>query len=278
MRQKINTVIILCVFFFIFCADVFADSGLLRVHIIDVGHGDAIFIEMPEGETVLIDAGTAKRVRSVLKYLKRRTKKIDVAILTHPHKDHFAGFPRILKKYPVGKFYFNGDTRLPHEGYWRTIEEIKKIILPQKLSRGDELLFSSGKVKMRILNPGGFSEWIPWGTNNEAIVSLLSYGEISFLFTGDIHEERQDYLLNEYEAMQKADCIQIPHHGISISDQFADTFRGKLFFLTAGKETNKYCDVYEEQLNKIEGEILKTSDRGSFVLESDGKTIKVIDE
>ena len=86
---------------------VFAEerNGLMTVAFLDVGQGDAIFIESPSGKQVLVDAGSNKKVlRELAKQMPFYDRSIDILIETHPDLDHIGGFPAIFDGYEVGSF------------------------------------------------------------------------------------------------------------------------------------------------------------------------------
>ncbi len=81
-------------------------ASLLQLHFIDVGQGDSIFIETPKGKKVLIDAGSHSKgsdPSNPFHYLKEKFKpdkpfEIDLAIITHPHDDHYGGLKYLCQK------------------------------------------------------------------------------------------------------------------------------------------------------------------------------------
>ena len=77
-----------------------------RIHFIDVGQGDSIFIELPDGKTMLIDGGLEKYGKTVVKYIKNLVyKKIDYMVATHADADHIGGLIKVLEKLEVGTIY-----------------------------------------------------------------------------------------------------------------------------------------------------------------------------
>lgn len=77
-----------------------------RIHFIDVGQGDATFIELPDGKTMLIDGGLEKYGRDVVKYIKNLGyTKIDYLVATHADEDHIGGLIRVLEKLDVETIY-----------------------------------------------------------------------------------------------------------------------------------------------------------------------------
>src|SRR5262245_9918851 len=82
-------------------------ASLLRVHFIDVGQGDSIFLQAPDGATALIDGGYDNGM--ALAYLKeQKVGKVDVMIVSHPHADHIGGLVEVLKAMPVGVVWTSG--------------------------------------------------------------------------------------------------------------------------------------------------------------------------
>src|SRR5699024_9612006 len=78
----------------------------LRVNYIDVGQGDSIFIELPNKETMLIDAGEAYEVDKVINYLNNLgIKRIDYVVGTHPHTDHIGGLESVINTFDIGSIY-----------------------------------------------------------------------------------------------------------------------------------------------------------------------------
>ena len=74
-------------------------TGTLKVHFIDVGQGDAIFIQAPS-KNVLIDGGD--RGNTAINYLKAQgVNQLDLVIGTHPHADHIGGLINVFQSIPV---------------------------------------------------------------------------------------------------------------------------------------------------------------------------------
>jgi len=254
----------------------FSHDHLLKIHFIDVGYGDAIFIEMPDKTNLLIDSGHEKYAKKVMSYLSSRlqlsrSKKINTVILTHPHKDHFGNLDKIVEKFLVDKFYYNSDERMPHGGYFEIINIVREIIKPEILKRGDKLTFSSGDVELRILEP----EEIAGMTNDSTIVAWLKYGETSILISSDIQMIRQDKIIRDFDFIKDSDFVQIPHHGGYVSQEFASFFNTKNFVMSAGTE---YGKPFEEEVSKFKGKIYRTDRMGTIVIKSDGRKMWVADE
>ncbi len=103
------------------------DPGLgLTIHFIDVGQGDSALIQLPSGQTILIDAGDGRAAGKVVGYLNQQgVTKIDHLIATHPHEDHIGGMIYVLRRFPVGKVYMPRavHTTRAYEALLTTIQE-----------------------------------------------------------------------------------------------------------------------------------------------------------
>ncbi len=245
----------------------------MTIHFIDVGYGDAILVELPDGRAILIDAGDRKHERHLRKYLSSvNIKKLDAVFLTHPHKDHFGGFLSLMKKYSIGKFYMNGDMKPGEEGYDDLTKDIEARKIPTIiLKENDEILLGDEGVRLIVLHP---SE-LEGSVNENALVFWLIYQETSFLLTSDIQPSQQDELLARYPEVKTANVIQVPHHGGRITDQFAGIFGDKALFIVSTGE-NEYGKPYPEEIGKLKGEALRTDLDGAIIIKSDGHRVRVV--
>ena len=110
-KLNIYQILIFGLFLFLNCLfdPSISSANNLKVHFIDVGQGDAIFIEKPDGDNILIDCGDSsddagEKVEAYLDILK--VEKIDTFILTHPHDDHYGGLFYLIGRMDIGKFLY----------------------------------------------------------------------------------------------------------------------------------------------------------------------------
>jgi len=187
-------------------------SALLRMHFVDVGHGDAIWIQTPAGArspsglNILIDGGPDRRGSNrLLTYLQSYGLKpgsvIDYVIATHPHDDHYPGLIDVLEKYEVRNII---DSGYPEQGEdFQVFLDAAKAETVQgqrasfvRLRSQPDLPLAWGKLEARILHAdradlkGMGSE----GTrnNNASIVLRLAYGSFSFLLMGDAEGKERE--------------------------------------------------------------------------------------
>ena len=192
-------------------------SGL-EIDFLDVGQGDAIFIQAPNGNQVLLDSGPNKKILSELsKVMPFYDRSIDVIIESHPDNDHIAGFIDTLKRYDIGAVMESGvvvDTPV-----YKELENIIKNKNIQKIlaKRGMRINMGDGvyiDVLLPALNNPSFSP------HDGMIVLRLNYGKNSFLLAGDMEEKMENYLVsidNLSAGGLKSDVLKIGHHGSKTS-------------------------------------------------------------
>jgi competence protein ComEC len=183
-KAKIWVLVIVAVFTaLVWYAVLTASHDTLRVSFLDIGQGDAIFIESPTGANMLIDAGAnAKILRQLGKVLPFYDRTIDVAMATHPDKDHIGGFADVLNSYKVGMLLEDGNDSETN------IDDVMQGIADQKgvkrlIATRGMVIDLGGGAQVFILFPSGNTEG--WETNRASIIAKLGYGETSFMLTGD---------------------------------------------------------------------------------------------
>jgi competence protein ComEC len=247
-------------------------SGQLKVHFINVGQGDSIMIQLPGGQTMLIDAGPDD---SVLSYLNQQgIKKINYLVATHPHADHIGGMAAVIRTFDIEKVYM---PRVSH-----TSKTYENVLLAIK-SKG--LRISSAKAGVTILDQNGLkANFIaPCSSsydnlNNYSAVIKIQYGNTSFLLTGDAEAESEQQMLAS-GANLKADVLKVGHHGSSSSttQAFLTSVSPKYAVISCGAG-NQYGHPHQEVLSRLANTGVKTyraDTDGTVIFISDGKTFTV---
>ena len=251
--------------------------GILKVSFLDIGQGDAIFIEAPSGNQVLIDGGSNKAVLKELgKVMPFYDKTIDAVIATHPDKDHIGGLVEVLKNYRTDMVMEPGVSS--DTGAYQELEKvIKDKNLPRILARRGMSLNLGEGARLNILFPDRNTEG--WETNTASIVAKLVYGNNSFLLTGDSPIAIEKYLSMIDGQNLKSDVLKAGHHGsrTSTSESFASIVSPQYTVISAGKN-NQYGHPHKEVLDileKIKAVILKTYENGTISFSSDGERVSV---
>lgn len=249
----------------------------MRVYFLDVGQGDAIFIDSPTHGRMLIDGGKNRKVISELgKILPFGDRRIDVVIATHPDADHIGGLPEVVKRFNVGLIIEPGvesDNEFDDELDSRAVDKNISQVLAK---RGQVIDFGDGAV-LTILFPN--QDVSNWETNDASIVARLDYGESSFLFTGDASIRTENILMSLNKSFLDIDVLKAGHHGsrTSTSLTFAEVTSPEFVIISAGRD-NTYGHPHKEVLNileRVNSKILSTSELGTIKFETDGERIKV---
>lgn len=254
-------------------------SDILTVYFLDIGQGDAIFIDSPQHGKMLIDGGANRKVLSELgKILPFADKRIDVMIETHPDKDHIGGLPEVINRYEVGVFLEPGV-----ESENTIDDELKKRVgqknIPRILAkRGMVINFGDG-TKLQILFPLPGQDVSNWETNSASIVARLVYGDKSFLLTGDSPIRIENVLLNLDQNLLDSDVLKAGHHGSRTSTAlpYAEAVSPEYAVISAGKD-NTYGHPHKEVLDileKVGAKIVSTAESGTIKFETNGKTLKL---
>ena len=253
-------------------------DGTLQVHMIDVGQGDSFLVVSPEGETMLIDAGTNNSEPQLKSYLDSQgISEITYAVFTHPHEDHIGGADMVLNNYTV-KNVILPDVTHTSATFERMIEAIDKnninTIIP---SPGDK--YDLGSASFLILGPvsTNYEE-----LNDYSIVMRLDYGGTSFMMTGDAETLSEKEMLGYFPASEfKCDVLKMGHHGSSTSscDEFLNAVSADIALISSGKD-NDYGHPHREIVSEINNRGMvsyNTADHGNIVLKADGSTITVME-
>ena len=205
---------IFLLFFVIFIFSYSREKHKLTVAFLDVGQGDAIYVEAPNGNQILIDGGPDKKVVSELgNIMPFGDKNIDVVLATHPDADHIGGLPYVFDSYKIGSFIDNGapsDTQTS-KTLQKKVEEEKS--LQVKASRGMKIILDEkDNVVFSVLAPYQDTKSLK-DTNEGSIVLELSYGSSTFMFTGDAPQDVENYLVEHDGSYLKSDVLKVGHHG-----------------------------------------------------------------
>lgn len=258
--------------FFIWNA-VFAETaGMLTVSFLDVGQGDAIFIESPSGHQLLVDAGPGISVlRELGSVMGSTDRTVDVVVATHPDADHIGGFPEIFKRYEVSAVIDNGafhDTNL-YEQYNASIEKEHAQYIQAR--RGQVIDFGDGAY-VRVLFPD--RELGAESGNDGSVVLQVVYGETEVLLSGDAGKSVESHMVVLENKLLQSDVLKVGHHGSRTSS--LQTFVATVaptFSIISAECNSRYGHPHPETmeiLKELSKEILTTCEEGTISFVSDG--------
>lgn len=264
-------------FLILFLFPVFVFAGTLRVYFLDVGQGDSTIIISSTGEVVMIDSGPDEDI--IFNHLKEiGINHIDLLIASHPHADHISGMDKIVDIYKPRAFM---DPGIPH-----TTTSYENLLFTLKENNTKYYQATARKIK---LGPLLFTVFPPAdpsieesSLNNNSAVIRLDHGDISFLFPGDIEKERENQLIQIAKDQLDTDILKVPHHGSSTGTTiaFLQATTPDVGVIFCGKGNN-YGHPHLETLEALQDcgiQVYRTDINGTILIETDGKTYKIIPE
>lgn len=254
-------------------------QSFLKVIFLDVGQGDAIFIETPQKHQILIDGGPSSKILEKLgEAMPFYDRSLDLIILTHPDPDHLLGLIDVLRVYRVELIGYTGvkSNKADFLEWENQILEkkVSKIVLKknQKILLGKEIFFE-------ILAPlESFEGKEVSDFNSSSIVAKLNYLEDTFLFTGDIPKSIEKKLVEQGINLD-SDILKVSHHGskTSSSDIFLTVVTPEIAVIQVG-EDNQYGHPHPEVLERMQGygiKIFRTDKNGNIQIISDGSNFQI---
>ncbi len=257
----------------------------LKVVFIDVGQGDSIYIKTPDEKHILIDGGgrlfDSERGFEpgedvvVPFLLKNGVGRLDLLVKSHDHSDHIGGLRAVASSLPIGVFL----EYPPSEGSEK-YHELKNIINKKdihtiKAHAGQ--IYSIGRyVTLEVFYPDAqgmtLNKFYDGDDNNRSLVFLLRYKDAEVMFTGDIYEDVEEYISQEWN--KDIDILKLAHHGsrTSTSQYWLDAVNPHLAVIQVGR--NNFGHPHEEVLKRLSGKgtrVFRNDIHGAVICEFDGK-------
>ena len=243
-------------------------SSDLIVYYLDVGQADSILIQ-DNDENMLIDAGNNEDGELLVTYFKELgIEKFKYVFGTHPHEDHIGGLDNVISAFDIGTIYLP-DAITTTTTFVDVLDAMEAKQMNYTVPKiGDTLTL--GEAQIQIIYTGTDTSDL----NNTSIVLKLSFGNTSFLFTGDATEKTEKQILNQDI---HADVLKVGHHGSKYSStkEFLDKVQPTYAIISVG-EGNSYghpADTTLDKLQKRNIEVFRTDELGTILLTSDVNSI-----
>ncbi|WP_304625001.1 MBL fold metallo-hydrolase [Sporosarcina obsidiansis] len=228
----------------------------MKVHFIDVGQGDAILVQAPNGKNMLVDGGPKAAGSKVVSFLKSKgVKRLDYVVATHPDADHIGGLEAVLNAFPVTNFIDSGH---PHttQTYYNMLALIDKKNIKFTIAKELDKLALDPQLITRVL----YADESAKDSNAASIVLKITYNKVSFLLMGDADITTENYLKSKYDV--KATVLKNGHHGsdTSSSAAFISAVKPSVAILSYGKN-NSYGHpnlAVEARLKNVGAKTYKT--------------------
>jgi len=252
-------------------------DGRLHIAFLDVGQGDAAWIELPDGKTMLVDGGGSYGSfdlgrLAVAPYLwNSGRRRIDYLVATHPQLDHMGGLGYLAEKFQIGEVWTNGMEK-EAEFYERFQAILSEKRIPEMRITTDHPPLSLGGARITILHPGPIDFFS--SDNDQSLVLRIEYGRESVLLTGDIEVPAEREMVHRGSRLRAA-VLKVPHHGSrsSIDPGFLAAVAPAVAVISVGAN-NSYRHPSRETLVAYEAlgaRIARTDREGAVLYETDGR-------
>lgn len=255
--------------------DKFKPAPNMQVHSIDVGQGDSILVQTPNGKNMLIDGGTKGSGTKVVNFLKSKgVSSLDVVVATHPDADHIGGLIAVLNSFKVNQFIDSGKVHTT-QTYYEMLQLIDDKNIPFKVAKTGDKINLDSLISATVLHADENAK----SSNDASIVTRIVYGSVSFLLTGDAETAAESKMVSQYGNSLKSTYLKAGHHGSNSSSTtaFINAVKPTGTILSYGKD-NSYGHPHAEvvkRLNAVNSKIYSTAQSGNITVTTDGKTHSV---
>jgi competence protein ComEC len=253
-----------------------ADHHGLRCTFLSVGHGEAVVLELPDGRTVLYDAGRLAAptscCRSISGYLwSRGLTHIDAVVLSHADTDHYNALPELLERFSVGAVYVSPVMfDVPNEAIRYLSKSIERAHVPIRVIASGDRLSGGPGCWLEVLHPPPHG--LPSTSNANSVVISVEYAGRRLLLPADLQSPGLDDVLAE-EPLH-CEVLLVPHHGSKSSkpEQLAAWSTPTWAVFSAD---HRYDTTSVEAIYARRGHVLHTADSGAVTVFIDDAGMRV---
>lgn len=246
----------------------------LIVRVMDVGQGDSILVQFPNGTNMLIDTADHEHGQAVVSYLHSlKINKIDILVATHPHADHIGGMADVLVAFKIGKVWDSGYNH-GSQVQRQFLQAIKNSSIRYETPKAG-FTEQVGTARIDVLAPVKQLSGTDSDANNNSLVLRISYGDVSFLLTGDMESEERASV----GSFPKSTVLKVSRHGSSTGTdaQFLLSVLPSIAVISVAAH-NEYGHPHAETLSdlkKIGAKVYMTSTSGTVVITTDGNALSM---
>ncbi len=245
----------------------------MKVHFIDVGQGDSILIQSPNGKNMLIDGGTKSAGTKVVSFLKSKgVSTLDVVVATHPDADHIGGLIPVLNNFKVNQFIDSGKVHTT-QTYLELLQLVDDKNIPFNVPKTGDKINLDSLISATVI----YADENASDTNDASIVTRVVYGSVSFLLMGDAGTSLESKIMSQGNV--KSTYLKAGHHGSNTSSSaaFINAVKPTGTMLSYGKD-NSYGHPHTDVVNRLKAvnsKIYSTAVSGDTTVVTNGTTHSV---
>ena len=248
-----------------------------EITLLDVGHGDAIFMRSAEGGAVLVDAGDRRqhwdRGRDIVAPFLRanHVRRLDWLFVTHADSDHLGGAPYILDHFQIGAVGFP-EKKIYTQAEHKFFEQCKARDVAVYFLHAGDRIYNHGLMLDVLWPPKNWEA--ARSENNLSLVLRAELHDISILLTGDIESSVERQLI---QFVDEVDVLKVPHHGSDTSSTqvFLEHLNPSLALGSVGLRQSQsgFSDHVLERYTSLRIPVFHTDRHGALSLRFDDKRV-----
>ena len=251
-------------------------DGLLHVAFLDVGQGDAIFIQTPTGRQILVDGGFYPSILNdqLGRQMPFWDRSLDILVATHPDADHVAGLVEVFDRYTIDQLITDGGEPGISSTYDALLLAAEASDTVIHAAQAGEIIEIGDGIRLEVVHPSAYFD--TEDRNDNSVSFRLLYGDFSLLLTGDAEEAAEQAMLAQGYPLHSL-VFKAGHHGsrTSSSMPFLEAVRPQIIIVSAGVD-NRFGHPHPEVLERaqaIGAAVLRTDELGTIEVMTDGQTM-----